>query len=136
MMSPAGKVGILTYDDARFGNTHLEKLGIPPSRVVIRGASEGGNLRGHIQRGAAYMHEQMENELVALAQMVILDCPEITALCLECTQMPPFAEAIQTATGKPVYDIYTAGCWFYSGLVRQRPPRWGSISQDTIETRR
>lgn len=135
-MSPTGKVGILTYDDARLGNTHLEKLGIPTSRVVIRGAPEGGNLRGHIQRGAEYVHEQMENELVALAQDMVLGCPEITALCLECTQMPPFAEAIQTATGKPVYDIYTAGCWFYSGLVRQRPPRWGSISQDTIETRR
>ncbi|KAK6215876.1 hypothetical protein LQW54_004056 [Pestalotiopsis sp. IQ-011] len=79
-MSPAGKVGILTYDDARLGSTHLEKLNIPPSRVVIRGAPAGGNLRGHIQSGADYVHEQMENELVALAQETVLDCPEIAAL--------------------------------------------------------
>lgn len=135
-MNPVGKVGVLTYDDARLGSTHLEKLGIPSSRVIIRGAPETCNLRRHIQSGAEYVHEQMENDLVALAQEMVRGCPEIAALCLECTQMPPFAEAIQVATGKPVYDIYTAGCWFYSGIVRQRPPRWGPISEDTIETRR
>jgi hypothetical protein len=41
----------------------------------------------------------------------------VGAVVLECTQMPPFAEAIQKVVGLPVYDVYTMGMWFYSGLA-------------------
>ncbi|KAH8649987.1 hypothetical protein BX600DRAFT_554424 [Xylariales sp. PMI_506] len=136
LLPPLHVVGILTYDDERLGPSHLEKLGIPPARCKIRGAPKDGALRRHIQLGEEYVHEEISAELVAVAQLLLADHPETAALCLECTQMPVFAEAIHRATGLPVYDIYTAGCWFYSGLVSRRPQRWGSIPKDTLEGRR
>ncbi|ETS74072.1 hypothetical protein PFICI_13938 [Pestalotiopsis fici W106-1] len=135
MLPREKKVGILTYDDSRLGDMHLEKLGIPPSRVCIQGAPADGHLRHHIRDGAEYVHEQIETELVQVAQKMMTKYPEIAAVCLECTNMPPFAEAIQKAIGKPVYDICTAGSWFYSGLVTRRPSRWNPIPKDTIEGR-
>jgi Asp/Glu/hydantoin racemase len=61
---------------------------------------------------------------VALAQQDILDAgrelmerhPEVGAIVLECTNMPPYAAALQEATGLPVYDIYSMISWFQLGL--------------------
>ncbi|KAI1394601.1 hypothetical protein F4819DRAFT_258798 [Hypoxylon fuscum] len=135
LLSASSTVGILTYDDARLGLAHLEALGIPPSRCRIRGVPAGGSLQSHIQYGDAYVHDEISAELVRMARNLIAENKEIAALCLECTQMPPFAEAIQDAIGLPVYDVHTMGCWFYSGLVSTRQRRWGPILEDRSETR-
>lgn len=128
-------IGILTYNEDFLGETHLEKLGIPAARCHIRGASNGGALRGHIQLGNEYVHNEISTELVAIALKLVKDHPDVASICLECTNMPPFAEAIQIATGLPVYDVHTMGEWFYSGLVRRRPAKWGGIPMDQLETR-
>jgi len=67
----------------------------------------------------------LEAELVAESKALMAEHPDVGVLVLECTQMPPFAEAIQAAIGIPVYDVYTMAMWFYSGLVRRRPSTWG-----------
>ncbi|CAI6097332.1 unnamed protein product [Clonostachys chloroleuca] len=124
-------IGILTYDDARLGPLHLSQLGIDTTKRVIpiRGAPANGHLRRLITEGGPYIHHDLEDELVGVAKRLTVECEEsgseIAGLLLECTQMPPFAEAIQKATGVPVYDVYTMGMWFYSGLATRRPQRWG-----------
>ncbi|WP_438992143.1 hypothetical protein [Lentibacter sp.] len=45
--------------------------------------------------------------------------PDIGALVLECTNMPPYAAAVATATELPVYSIYSFVSWFQSGLTPQ-----------------
>ncbi|KAH8177911.1 hypothetical protein LIA77_02993 [Sarocladium implicatum] len=128
-------VGILTFDDTRLGDAHLQKLGISPSRCHVRGAPPDGCLQGHIRRGQLYDHDTIAEELVNVARKLKRDQPDVALVCLECTNMPPFAEAIQKAIGLPVYDIHTVGCWFYNGLRSVRPARWGSIPEDLVEQR-
>lgn len=130
LISPRRKLGILTFDGSRLGKPHLEKLGIDPSRCFIKGAPTNGALQRHIRGGEQYSHEDISQELVVAAKEMIQAVPEITAVLLECTNMPPFAEAIQSAIGLPVYDVHTAGNWFYSGLVNSRPATWGAIVED------
>lgn len=132
---PHRKIGILTFDGARLGSPHLRKLGIDPSRCCIQGAPQDGALQSHIRQGHEYRHDDIARELVAAAQSMIGAAPEIASILLECTNMPPFAEAIGSATGLPVYDVHTAGLWFYSGLVNARPGRWGAIPQDDRNSR-
>ncbi|KAI0593985.1 hypothetical protein F4775DRAFT_596678 [Biscogniauxia sp. FL1348] len=135
LLSATRTVGILTYDDARLGTAQLDKLGIPSGRCHIRGVPASGGLRQHIQHGAEYVHEDISRQLVEIARDMVAEHPDIAAICLECTNMPPFSEAIQDAVGLPVYDAHTMGCWFYSGLVSRRPKRWGAIERDTLDTR-
>lgn len=70
----------------------------------------------------------MEGEMVGAAGELVdgiaRDGERLGAIVLECTQMPPYAEAIQRRVGVPVYDVYTMGMWFYEGLVRRKPARW------------
>jgi hypothetical protein len=122
---PASKaIGVLTYDGARLGEKHLFALGIDPATVHIRGCAANGHLRHVIQDGEEYNAMMMEAELVSEASELIKQYPLIGALVLECTQMPPYAKAIQERTGLPVYDVYTMGMWFYSGLSRSQPEGW------------
>ena len=68
---------------------------------------------------------------VALAQQDILDAgrelvsrhPDVGAIVLECTNMPPYAHALRTAVGRPVFDIYSMITWFHAGL---RPRYFGA----------
>jgi Asp/Glu/hydantoin racemase len=123
-LTPSQLIGVLTYDGARLGSSHLEQLNIDPKTVHIRGMPADGHLRAVIQDGATYNEVAMEREMVAEARELMRGSPDIGALVLECTQMPPFAEAIQRAVKVPVYDVYTMGMWFYSGLVRRSPESW------------
>lgn len=121
-------IGVLTYDGARLGSDHLRQLSIDPSYVHIRGMPANGHLRAIIQNGAQYdesfMEREMVNEAVALVKEMQSRGKLLGAIVLECTQMPPYAEAIQKKVDVPVYDVYTMGIWFYSGLVRRTPAAW------------
>lgn len=59
-----------------------------------------------------------EAEMVHVAQRLIADHPETGAIVLECTNMPPYAWAVQQATGLPVFDIVTLTHWVYQAFVR------------------
>lgn len=75
-----------------------------------------------LRDGIPYDLDALTVEIVDAAQAIVAKHPEIGAILLECTQFPPFAEAVQKATGRPVWDVYTLGDWFYSGLKRKGFP--------------
>lgn len=89
---------------------------------------KNGHLRAVIQKGVEYDSALMEQEMVDTAvdfmESTKFKGEKIAALLLECTQMPPYAEAIQRKVAVPVYDVYTMGLWFYSGLVRSSLAQW------------
>ncbi|QGI87866.1 hypothetical protein CEK25_002822 [Fusarium fujikuroi] len=117
-------IGVLTYDSARLGSAHLLQLGIDPDRVRVRGLSDDSHLRDICARGATYDADRLEKELVAEVKLLIYHHPDISAVVLECTNMPPYANSIQNAIQLPVYDVYTMALWFYSGLTRRNPSAW------------
>lgn len=126
-LPPNTEVGIITYDDRRLGPTHLEQLGVSAlniAKICIRGAKPDGPLHRMIKDSGPYATADMEAELIDVAREMITSFPQVKAIVLECTQMPPFAEAIQSAVGVPVYDIYSLGLWFYGGLVKRTPAQW------------
>lgn len=125
ILPPGQSIGVVTYDDSKLGKLHLSKLGIAQlDRVHITGAPETGTLRRMIRDGGPYLSTEIKNELIRCVEDLIQKHPEIGAILLECTQMPPFAESVQEATGLPVYDVYSMANWFYSGLVRRTPTQW------------
>jgi glutamate racemase len=95
-------------------------------RIHIIGAPAGGHLHRLVREKVVYDHTRIEAELVEVAKELLRQHPRVSVLILECTQMPPFAEAIQRCLGNKVqvYDVCSMVNWFYGGLVRRVPPSW------------
>lgn len=65
-------------------------------------------------------NERLTKDLAALAQKVVSEHPEIGAILLECSDLPPYACEIQRATGLPVYDFISLINWVEHAVVQKR----------------
>jgi Asp/Glu/hydantoin racemase len=61
-----------------------------------------------------------EQDILDAGQSLIAGHPDIGAIVLECTNMPPYAHALREALGVPVYDIYSMISWFHAGIRPRR----------------
>ena len=58
----------------------------------------------------------VERDVVEAGKERVAGNPDIGAIVLECTNMPPYAAALQAAVGLAVYDVYAMIAWFHAGL--------------------
>jgi Asp/Glu/hydantoin racemase len=107
MLSPGRAVGIMTVDASSLGAAHLAGAGITPDmRVVVTGLeTEKEFTRVLLDDALTLDVEAARQEHVAVARRLVGEHPEIGAIVLECTNMPPYAADVQAATGLPVFDI-------------------------------
>ncbi len=63
--------------------------------------------------------DQVRAEVVAAAERLQSANPDLGAIVLECTDMPPYAYAVQRATGLPVFDLTTLTNMVYQAVVRR-----------------
>lgn len=60
------------------------------------------------------------DDLVALAHKQITAHPEIGAILLECSDLPPYAADLHDATGLPVFDFITLINWAHHAVTQRR----------------
>jgi hypothetical protein len=138
---PAGhKVGILTYDAARLTDRHFEACGWDPDRikVAVAGVRDRPSWAVLAAAEAEIDPEAMRNDLIAVAQELVVSTGNMGACVLECTAMCPFAPDLQARLGFPVFDLNSLvysmlrairyPC--YAGVVE--PPREAGISLSRI----
>lgn len=61
--------------------------------------------------------------MIAKAKSVLEQHPEIRAILLECTELPPYADALRAELGIPVFDAITNCDMFINGTIDN--PRFG-----------
>ncbi|MDP3548375.1 MAG: aspartate/glutamate racemase family protein [Phreatobacter sp.] len=121
---PTGqRVGVITVSRGSLTDAHLDAAGVPRDVPVV--GTEGGRefFRVLIEAEKTDMDVALaEADIVAAGRDLVARHPEVGAIVLECTNMPPYAAALREAVGLPVYDIYSMITWFHAGL---RPRRFG-----------
>ena len=133
LLPPGKRVGILTVSTKLLGPEHLEAAGVAPDTPVI-GFDESDEFIAMRRRAEPIMDVAMvERETLALARELLDNHPELGALVMECTNLPPFSRAVSQATGLPVYDIYGFLCWFHAGLAPRDFGHPGSAPRDWRE---
>jgi hypothetical protein len=121
MLPPGKRVGIVTVSRGSLTPAHLAAAGVPLD-VPVEGTEDGREFF------RVLIKAEKQDMDVALAEQDILDAgrrliarhPEVGAIVLECTNMPPYAAALREDLGLPVYDIYTLVSWFHGGLRPRR----------------
>jgi hypothetical protein len=119
-LMPAGcAVGVVTIDAAALDAEHLQAVGARGD-VPIEGVDPAGEFATRILGDQATLDAAAaERDVVEAALRLVDRRPDVGAVVLECTNMPPYAAAVARATRRPVYDVLTMLDWFWRGLLRQ-----------------
>lgn len=119
-LRPQQKVGILCADADSLTNEVLEACGIfDLSRIAIMDAQDVPEFRNiSLCTGHLNSHRVQEG-LVGAARQLVHENPDVGALLIECSDMPPYAWAIQNAVRLPVFDFTTMINWVFNAVVRQ-----------------
>ncbi|MDX2447460.1 MAG: aspartate/glutamate racemase family protein, partial [Desulfobacterales bacterium] len=64
--------------------------------------------------------DQIQREVVEVAEQMVYKDPDIAVIVLECSDLPPYAAAVQAAVNRPVFDFITMIKYVHSALA-QRP---------------
>ncbi|MBN1828408.1 MAG: aspartate/glutamate racemase family protein [Deltaproteobacteria bacterium] len=114
------KVGIITIDAAALTERHLAAVGADGTPAAIVGTEGGRSFTSTFVDNEGELNtEEAEADLVSAARTLTAGHPEVGAIVLECTNMPPYARAVQDATGLPVFDIFTLTNFVYHAVVRK-----------------
>lgn len=120
-LPPGRRVGVVTVCAATLTPAHLEGAGCPLD-IPVAGTEDGREFfRVLIKAESQDMDVDLAQEdVVDAALALVARHPEVGAIVLECTNMPPYAAAVSEATGRPTYDIYSLVSWFHAGLRPRR----------------
>jgi Asp/Glu/hydantoin racemase len=119
-LPPSARVGILTISAQSLTERHLHVAGVPKD-CIVTGVDNSAFAASILGNARTLDVAQARAELVQAAQDMVRAHPEVGAILLECTNMPPYAPDIARATGRPVYSIVSYLNWFHAGLV---PPEY------------
>jgi hypothetical protein len=117
MLPPGKRVGLITVSSATLTPRHLEAAGVPLD-IPVCGTEDGQEFfRVLIKAEKDDMDVDLaEQDILSAGRGLVARHPEIGAIVLECTNMPPYAASLQRALGMPVYDIYSMISYFHAGL--------------------
>lgn len=122
-LPPGKRVGVITVSKQSLTPAHLDAAGV--ARDIPCVGTEGGRefFRVLIRAGQQDMDIDLATQdILDAGRALVAQHPDVGAIVLECTNMPPYAAALRDALGLPVYDIYSMITWFHAGL---RPRRFG-----------
>ena len=125
-MLPAGRrVGIMTVNAATLGAEHLRGAGVGSDIPIAVAGMETEKEFTRVLLGDELELdvELAREEHVRVARRLVGEHPDLGAIVLECTNMPPYAEDIQRETGLPVFDIVSLVTLVHAALAAGLPPR-------------
>jgi aspartate/glutamate racemase len=120
MLKPWQKVGILTIHAKTLTREYLAAMGAEKIPYVILGTeNEKEFSRAILDDEPELDVEQSRKDLIRVARRMKEEHPEVGAIVLECTNMAPYAAAIQRQVNLPIFDIYTLVNMVYQAVVRK-----------------
>lgn len=121
-LQPGQTVGILTANKAALTPRHLAAVGAGDVPVAIAGLEETAEFaRVFLQNAETLNVEAARQEVLEATRRLMTAHPEIGALVLECTNLPPYADEIRRITGLPVFDITTLCNWAWAARAGGDP---------------
>lgn len=101
------RCGVITVEAASLQRAHFEGVGADPA-TPVEGIAPGSALhRTLLQNLPALDAADAQAQVLAAAGRLLARAPALDTLVLECTNLPPYADALRAATGLRVLDVVT-----------------------------
>jgi Asp/Glu/hydantoin racemase len=122
-LPPGGRVGIITADSRALTEAYFEPLGWSSRDVPVATAGIEAE-RDLLHRLFADSLEEedirvMHQAMARVTERLLENHPDVRAIVLECTNLPPFASTIQRVARVPVFDVTTLLAWAHAAAVRR-----------------
>jgi hypothetical protein len=119
MLGNQRTVGVITAKKAALTEKHLKGAGIEDRAAIY---IQGLETCTEWNKIFSSPDEKIDiptvaNDVVRMAGSMT-EKTDIGAFVLECTDLPPFADAIRRATGRPVFDFVTLTNYVYQGIKK------------------
>lgn len=100
------RLGVMTASAEGLTGRHLQAAGISPDRIAVVGMEGAEEFAAAAWRDRPTLDlRRAGSETVDIARRLVADHPDVGAILLECSLLPPYAAAIQRETGLPVFDF-------------------------------
>lgn len=110
-------IGVLTASKTSLTEAHLKGVNAHRHHVIVKGMDCMPAFSGAIIREDRDLDEAaVSKEMKQAAADFVSKHPDLKALVLECTNMPPYKHVIREVTDLPIYDITTLTNYMYLTL--------------------
>jgi hypothetical protein len=125
MLPPGKAVGVLTVDAASLTPEDFAGAGITSDMPLAIAGLETEREFTRVLLGNQMLLDvdAARREHIRVAQWLCAEHPEVGAIVLECTNMPPYRADMQAATGLAVFDIVHLVQMVHTALGHGLPPR-------------
>ncbi|MCB4458378.1 aspartate/glutamate racemase family protein [Leisingera sp. McT4-56] len=109
MAGRRGRVGVITARASALTPAHFAAVGAGETPVAVIGMEDKPEFSEVILQNKRTQidEEKLTAELAAAGRQMLEVAPDVTSVVLECTDLPPYAHALQAAIGLPVADLTT-----------------------------
>ncbi|MBI9087487.1 MAG: aspartate/glutamate racemase family protein [Desulfobacterales bacterium] len=113
-------IGVITADASALTDDHFAAVGVTPEIPLVIAGMEGQTefKEAILEEKGTLDSDRIQAEVVQVAGEMVQKHSKIGAILLECSDLPPYAHAVQQTTGLPVYDFTTMIGHVHSALVR------------------
>lgn len=119
-LKPGQRIGILCADGPSLTSQLLANCGVDPEiPVAVLGLEDRPAFSSITCSKGEFNYEQIQQEVIDGACQLVDEHHDIGAILLECSDMPPFAWAVQQAVKLPVFDFITMINWIYHSVVQK-----------------
>jgi hypothetical protein len=101
------RAGVITIDAAALGAPEFEAVGADP-HTPVEGITPGSPLHRTLLENRPQLDaDDAREQVLAAGRRLLARHPELDVLVLECTNLPPYADALRAASGREVHDVRT-----------------------------
>jgi len=119
-LKPDQKIGVIAASAAALTPKVFDQSGITdPERLVIDEAMKLDSFMKMADCAPDFDPDQLAFDMTKLARNMVDNHPDIAVILLQCSDMPPFAAAIQDGVQLPVFDMTSMVEWAARAAIRR-----------------
>lgn len=121
---PDESIAVIAADGNSIDDDLLAQVGTDTSRLIVQNVGDRESFAPIRWSCEPLDNGRLTDDLCDLTRELTTAHPEIGAVVLECSDLPPYAAAIQKACGRPVFDFITLANWVAAAVVQRTYTGW------------